>query len=121
MAASQTKTPTLPDNAANHELEAAAPEAETTIEAGDDTASNADTGYGTEDDSYASTSLHSSVKNYNFEHGRRYHKYAEESAYILPNDEAEQDREEYVLYVPINSPAPSSCECIFCVVAIRYL
>ena len=41
--------------------------------------------------SNASTSLHSSVVDYQFENGRRYHAY-KEGAYPLPNDETEQDR-----------------------------
>ncbi|KAH8145923.1 uncharacterized protein LAJ45_10065 [Morchella importuna] len=36
-------------------------------------------------------SLTSSITDYPFEHGRRYHKYAE-GQYFLPNDETEQDR-----------------------------
>ena len=41
--------------------------------------------------SNASTSLNSSVKNYQYENGRRYHAY-KEGSYPLPNDEDEQDR-----------------------------
>ncbi|RDW86014.1 hypothetical protein BP5796_04339 [Coleophoma crateriformis] len=43
--------------------------------------------------SYASfnTSLASSIRNYMYENGRRYHAYRE-GEYVLPNDEAEQDR-----------------------------
>ncbi|QRD87340.1 UMTA methyltransferase family protein [Aspergillus flavus] len=37
------------------------------------------------------TSLASSVLNYEYENGRRYHKYGQ-AQYIMPNDEAEQDR-----------------------------
>ncbi|KAE8356232.1 S-adenosyl-L-methionine-dependent methyltransferase [Aspergillus coremiiformis] len=37
------------------------------------------------------TSLSSSVLNYEYENGRRYHKYGQ-AQYIMPNDEAEQDR-----------------------------
>ncbi|KAL8939160.1 MAG: hypothetical protein Q9216_003514 [Gyalolechia sp. 2 TL-2023] len=52
---------------------------------------------GTEDDddysdeaSYT-TSIASSITDYKYEHGRRYHAY-NEGQYVLPNDEAEQDR-----------------------------
>jgi SAM-dependent methyltransferase len=38
-----------------------------------------------------STSLRSSIQNYKYEHGRRYHGY-HDGEYPLPNDEAEQDR-----------------------------
>ncbi|KAI9679520.1 MAG: hypothetical protein M1817_005542 [Caeruleum heppii] len=37
------------------------------------------------------TSIKSSVTNYKFEHGRRYHAY-QEGKYVVPNDEQEQDR-----------------------------
>jgi len=37
------------------------------------------------------TSVASSIYNYRFEHGRRYHAY-KEGSYVLPNDETEQDR-----------------------------
>ncbi|KAE9366052.1 S-adenosyl-L-methionine-dependent methyltransferase [Stipitochalara longipes BDJ] len=38
-------------------------------------------------------SISSSVRDYNFEYGRRYHKY-KEGYYVFPNDESEQDRED---------------------------
>src|SRR2546423_6123069 len=41
--------------------------------------------------SASSTSLTSSIFDYKYENGRRYHAYRE-GAYILPNDELEQDR-----------------------------
>ncbi|KAH7156006.1 S-adenosyl-L-methionine-dependent methyltransferase [Dactylonectria macrodidyma] len=41
------------------------------------------------------TSLASSILNYNFENGRRYHAFREGS-YLLPNDEEEQDRMDLV-------------------------
>lgn len=37
------------------------------------------------------TSLDSSVTNYKYEHGRRYHAY-QDGKYVLPNDEAEINR-----------------------------
>lgn len=41
--------------------------------------------------STTSASVTSSIFNYKYEHGRRYHAYREGN-YLLPNDEAEQDR-----------------------------
>lgn len=52
-----------------------------------------DDGYGTEGMSQASTSLSSSVRDYAFEHNRRFHKF-HEGQYIFPNDEPEQERED---------------------------
>ncbi|KAG6995671.1 hypothetical protein G7Y79_00043g079550 [Physcia stellaris] len=54
--------------------------------------SDSDSGYGdlTDDSSYT-TSIASSITNYKYEHGRRYHAY-QEGRYILPNDEQEQER-----------------------------
>ncbi|KAK1593813.1 TAM domain methyltransferase [Colletotrichum navitas] len=43
--------------------------------------------------SNTSTSLASSVRDYNWENRRRYHKYRE-GRYMVPNDELEQDRED---------------------------
>ncbi|KAL1991149.1 hypothetical protein VTN49DRAFT_5653 [Thermomyces lanuginosus] len=55
-----------------------------------DTSYENDSSYGDELSSY-STSLTSSVLDYRHENGRRYHKYRDGS-YLLPNDEAENDR-----------------------------
>ncbi len=52
-----------------------------------------DAGYETDTASAASTSLSSSVRDYAFENGRRYHKFRE-GAYHFPNDEPEQARED---------------------------
>src|SRR4051812_16275828 len=52
-----------------------------------------DAGYESETVSRSSTSLSSSVRNYNFENGRRYHKF-QEGRYHYPNDEPEQERED---------------------------
>lgn len=52
-----------------------------------------DAGYETDSMRSASTSLSSSVRDYAFENGRRYHKFRE-GAYNFPNDDAEQDRED---------------------------
>lgn len=46
--------------------------------------------YGDENESYT-TSLKSTIKNFRFENGRRYHAFRDES-YFLPNDEIESDR-----------------------------
>ncbi|KAF2817315.1 S-adenosyl-L-methionine-dependent methyltransferase [Mytilinidion resinicola] len=50
------------------------------------------------DTSSYSTSLASAVKNYKYENGRRYHGYRE-GEYVLPNDEAEQDRQDLLHHV----------------------
>jgi hypothetical protein len=52
-----------------------------------------DPGYETDSIGTASTSLASSVRNYRFENGRRYHRFRD-GAYNFPNDDAEQDRED---------------------------
>lgn len=52
-----------------------------------------DPGYESDRASFASTSLSSSVRDYLFENGRRYHRFRE-GQYNFPNDEAEQDRED---------------------------
>jgi len=44
------------------------------------------------------TSLRSSIRNYVYENGRRYHAYRE-GEYVLPNDEAEQDRLELTHHI----------------------
>jgi hypothetical protein len=72
------------------QAEIVAHQAETIIEAGDD---SEDAGYETDADSRVSTSISSSVRDYAFEHGRRYHKFRE-GRYQFPNDESEQERED---------------------------
>ncbi|KAH6604622.1 hypothetical protein Trco_006329 [Trichoderma cornu-damae] len=57
----------------------------------DDTASDA--GYESETASRASTSVCSSVRDYEFENNRRYHRF-QEGRYQFPNDEPEQERED---------------------------
>lgn len=53
-----------------------------------------DDGYETDTvNTRASTSISSSVRDYNFENSRRYHKF-KEGAYVFPNDEPEQERED---------------------------
>ncbi|KAH0421431.1 hypothetical protein CcaCcLH18_13429 [Colletotrichum camelliae] len=52
-----------------------------------------DAGYSTDDSSTQWTSLSSSVRDYNFENKRRYHKF-KEGRYLFPNDDLEQERED---------------------------
>jgi hypothetical protein len=52
-----------------------------------------DPGYETDSLGSPSTSISSSVRNYMFENGRRYHRFRE-GAYNFPNDETEQARED---------------------------
>ena len=52
-----------------------------------------DAGYGSDTRTAASTSLASSVRDYAFENGRRYHKFRE-GRYNFPNDDVEQERED---------------------------
>ncbi|KAI8308345.1 Secondary metabolism regulator LAE1 [Colletotrichum sp. SAR11_240] len=61
------------------------------IEANEAEAEQSEDGY--ETTSNASTSLAPSVRDYNFENKRRYHKY-KEGRYLLPNDDLEQERED---------------------------
>ncbi|KAM0256725.1 hypothetical protein ACHAQJ_004792 [Trichoderma viride] len=58
---------------------------------GDDAGSDA--GYDSDSVSSASTSAMSSVRDYMFENGRRYHRFREGS-YNFPNDDVEQERED---------------------------
>ncbi|KAF5665745.1 methyltransferase [Fusarium heterosporum] len=52
-----------------------------------------DAGYGSDSMSSASTSIGSSVRDYMFENGRRYHSFRA-GAYNFPNDDVEQERED---------------------------
>ena len=56
-----------------------------------DETDDADSTLGSENASLRSTSVTSSVYDYKYENGRRYHAYRE-GRYLLPNDETEQDR-----------------------------
>ncbi|PQE20072.1 TAM domain methyltransferase protein [Rutstroemia sp. NJR-2017a BBW] len=56
-----------------------------------DTQSEADSSYDYEDSISSSTSISSSILNYTYENGRRYHAYRS-GEYMLPNDEQEQQR-----------------------------
>ena len=76
-----------------------------------------DDGYATASDagSGASTSISSSVRDYNFENNRRYHKF-QEGRYSFPNDDLEKAREDMkhamvlnlcggkLHYAPLNNP-----------------
>jgi hypothetical protein len=78
------------------EAQAVEHQAATTIEvASDNTIDDTidDPGYETASVTGAETSISSSVRDYAFEHGRRYHKY-QEGRYLFPNDESEQERED---------------------------
>ncbi|RGP67460.1 hypothetical protein FLONG3_8508 [Fusarium longipes] len=69
-------------------------QAEETIVADSDEYNSAeDAGYGSDNVSSASTSIGSSVRDYMFENGRRYHSFRA-GAYNFPNDDVEQERED---------------------------
>jgi hypothetical protein len=59
----------------------------------DSEALSSDAGYESDSLSSGSTSLSSSVREYAFENGRRYHKFRE-GRYNFPNDDVEQERED---------------------------
>jgi hypothetical protein len=79
----------------------------------DDAASDA--GYESDSASRASTSICSTVRDYEFENNRRYHRF-QEGRYQFPNDEPEQEREDMkhamivhlcqgkLHYAPLESP-----------------
>ncbi|KAE8391556.1 S-adenosyl-L-methionine-dependent methyltransferase [Aspergillus alliaceus] len=52
------------------------------------------------------TSLTSSILHYEYENGRRYHKYGQ-AQYLMPNDEAEQDRLDLVIGNDLSPIQPS--------------
>ncbi|KAI1392311.1 S-adenosyl-L-methionine-dependent methyltransferase [Hypoxylon trugodes] len=58
-----------------------------------DSPSTADAGYESDSAATASTSMSSSVWDFSFENGRRYHKFRE-GRYNFPNDDVEQERED---------------------------
>ncbi|KAH0537106.1 hypothetical protein FGG08_006067 [Glutinoglossum americanum] len=64
----------------------------TMIIADDEQDGDGDSAIGSDNESNT-TSLASSVLDYNFENGRRYHKFRE-GRYVFPNDDREQDRED---------------------------
>lgn len=74
-----------------------------------------DGGYVSDSDPTITSSLALSARDYVFEHGRRFHKF-HEGAYLFPNDEREQEREDMkhsmiinlcggkLHYAPLESP-----------------
>lgn len=66
-----------------------------------DAASVSDAGYETDSLRSGSTSISSSVRDYMFENGRRYHRFRE-GTYNFPNDESEQEREDMKHAMMIN-------------------
>jgi hypothetical protein len=66
---------------------------ETIVADSDEYNSTDDAGYGSDNMSSASTSIGSSVRDYMFENGRRYHSFRA-GAYNFPNDDVEQERED---------------------------
>ncbi|OHE96805.1 methyltransferase [Colletotrichum orchidophilum] len=94
--------PIFPDLSAEQEVtesSEATTQAESSIVAdSDDMASifdgaESDGGYGSDSATNASTSVTSSVRDYMYENGRRYHRFRE-GLYNFPNDEVEQERED---------------------------
>ncbi|KFZ23082.1 hypothetical protein V502_02444 [Pseudogymnoascus sp. VKM F-4520 (FW-2644)] len=86
--------PTPADQAAAEKDAAEAPvQAENGITIDSDQGSFLDDGYETDSNPSISTSLASSMRNYKYENGRRYHRFRE-GTYNFPNDEMEQDRED---------------------------
>ncbi|RDL41662.1 S-adenosyl-L-methionine-dependent methyltransferase [Venustampulla echinocandica] len=63
------------------------------VDSGTDGQSVSDAGYETDSIGTGTTSLASSIRNYAFENGRRYHRFRE-GAYNFPNDDSEQERED---------------------------
>lgn len=75
-----------------HEVVQAAQQVEATIEVGLNDDNKSDPGYESDTLSAASTSVTSTIFDYVYENGRRYHKFRE-GQYLFPNDDAEQERE----------------------------
>jgi SAM-dependent methyltransferase len=71
----------------------AANQAQSIIEAASASDSGSDIGYDTDSNASTSTSISSSVRDYVFENGRRYHKFRE-GFYAYPNDSQESERED---------------------------
>lgn len=95
--------PIFPDLSAEQEVtesSEAATQAEGSIVADSDVVASvyeasdgSDTGYETDSATNATTSLESSVRDFLYENGRRYHRFRE-GHYNFPNDEMEQERED---------------------------
>lgn len=96
MAGTASQSPvqsTPPESVPTAEADIVADQAENAIEAAFEHNDFSDAGYETDDASRVSMSISSSVRNYAFENGRRYHKYRE-GQYQFPMDEPEQARED---------------------------
>ncbi|KAJ0319148.1 hypothetical protein COL5a_010362 [Colletotrichum fioriniae] len=76
-------------------LETASQSPDAVVEAQDGTDDDDGDGYqsASERESNASTTLASTIRDFNFENKRRYHKF-KEGRYAFPNDDAEQERED---------------------------
>ncbi|TGZ77539.1 UMTA methyltransferase family protein [Ascodesmis nigricans] len=55
--------------------------------------------YSSASEAGSNLSVASSIRDYVYENGRRYHRYGDEGKYILPNDETEQDRLDLIHHV----------------------
>ncbi|KAF4621959.1 hypothetical protein G7Y89_g14385 [Cudoniella acicularis] len=84
-----------PEQQAAQDLEndAAVQQAQDEIDIDSGLDSESDAGYETDSLASTSTSISSSVRDFTFENGRRYHKFRE-GAYNFPNDDSEQERED---------------------------
>ncbi|OKL57674.1 hypothetical protein UA08_06948 [Talaromyces atroroseus] len=61
------------------------------VDTNTNTSDDKDSAFGSESESTTSTSILSSIRDYEYSNGRRYHAY-KKGAYLLPNDEMEQER-----------------------------
>ncbi|CAI6306338.1 unnamed protein product [Periconia digitata] len=94
--AAATSTSAAVDTQTDHNDSVLTLEVDTGADGGNTTESDTDSAY--EGNSTASTSLASSVLNYEYTNGRRYHGYRSGS-YLLPNDDEEQDRLDFVHHI----------------------
>lgn len=78
----------------------AAPDPHAPIEPITDDSSEVDSALGESEAESDTTSLASSVLDYKYENGRRYHSYRE-GKYVLPNDELEQERQDILHHVRV--------------------
>jgi hypothetical protein len=97
------------------DAEPAAIEADDEAAASSSSSSSDDAGYESDLASRTSTSVCSSVRDYEFENNRRYHRF-QEGRYQFPNDDLEQEREDMkhamvvhlcdgkLHYAPLDSP-----------------
>ncbi|PLN80668.1 S-adenosyl-L-methionine-dependent methyltransferase [Aspergillus taichungensis] len=84
--------------AQSNPVEAAVPTEGRAIEADEGFDTDTDSAISEEDIASLTTSLSSSVRDYVYENGRRYHKFRE-GEYLFPNDDAEQDRLDMVHHI----------------------